>query len=298
MDRITLTHGPLAFSAFGCGMSANVGRPLVLCLHGFPDSPQTFRWQLPALAEAGYRALAPTMRGYEPSSQPEDRDYRIATLARDVLAWLDELGEDRVHLVGHDWGAAVTYAAGALAPDRFASLTTLAVPHTARFRKVIWRAPSQLLKLWYMSFFQLRGIAEWALERKDWALAKRLMKNWSPGLELDDEAWQHLQRVFEAPGVKQAMLSYYRQNASPTLVLGLRVSEAMRLTSVPVRTLAIAGDDDGCMESRIYEHLFEERDFPAGFRVERLPDAGHFLHLERPAEINALLLPWLSESTG
>jgi len=298
MERSTLTNGPLTFSAFGCGMSTNVGRPLVLCLHGFPDSPQTFRWQLPALAEAGYRALAPVMRGYEPSSQPEDRDYRIATLARDVLAWLDELGEDQVHLVGHDWGAAVTYAAGALAPERFASLTTLAVPHTARFHKVIWRAPSQLLKLWYMSFFQLRGIAEWALERKDWALLKRLMKQWSPGLELEDEDWQELRRVFEAPGVKRAMLSYYRQNVSPALLLGLKVSEAMRLTSVPVRTLAIVGDDDGCMESRLFEHLFEERDFPAGFRIERLQDAGHFLHLERPAEINALLLGWLTESTG
>jgi len=238
------------------------------------------------------------MRGYELSSQPEDRDYRIATLARDVLAWLDELGEDRVHLVGHDWGAAVAYAAGALAPERFASLTTLAVPHIARFRKLTWRAPSQLLKLWYMSFFQLRGIAEWAIERKDWALVKRLMKNWSPGLELDDEDWQHLRGVFEVPGVKRAMLSYYRQNVSPALLLGLRVSEAMRLTSVPVRTLAIAGDDDGCMESRLYEHLFEERDFPAGFQIERLPDAGHFLHRERPAEINALLLPWLSESNS
>ena len=94
------------------------------------------------------------------------------------------------------------------------------------------------------------------------------------------------------------MLSYYRQNVSPALVLGLRTSEAKRLTSVPVRTLAIAGDDDGCMESRIYEHLFEERDFPAGFRVERLADAGHFLHLERPPAINALLLNWLSECSG
>ena len=198
--------------------------------------------------------------------------------------------------MGHDWGAAVTYAAGALAPERFASLTTIAVPHAARFRKALWRVPSQLFKLWYMSFFQLRGIAEWALERKDWALLKRLMKSWSPGLELTDEAWEHLRTTFEAPGVKRAMLAYYRQNVSPAIFLGLKVTEAMRLTTVPVRTLAIAGDEDGCMDSRIYEHLFHEEDFPAGFRIERLAAAGHFAQLEQPERVNTLLLDWLGGS--
>jgi pimeloyl-ACP methyl ester carboxylesterase len=277
-------------------MASNRDRPLVLCLHGFPDSPQTFRWQLPALADAGYRALAPMMRGYEPSSQPEDEDYRIATMARDVLAWIDELGEEQVHLVGHDWGAAVTYAAGALAPDRFASLTTIAVPHAARLRKAIWRVPSQIFKLWYMSFFQLRGIAEWALERKDWALLRRLVRNWSPGLDLTDADWEHLRSTFEAPGVKRAALSYYRQNVSPTILFGLKITEAMKLRTVPVRTLVIAGDEDGCMDPRIYEHAFEAEDFPAGFRIERIAAAGHFAQLEQPDRVNALLLDWLGQS--
>ena len=125
MENMTLENGVLRHSAYGCGMSSNAGQPLVVCLHGFPDTAQTFRGQLPVLVDAGYRAIAPMLRGYEPSSQPEDNDYTLATMARDVIVWLDQLGEQQVHLVGHDWGAAITYAAGALAPERFASLTTM-----------------------------------------------------------------------------------------------------------------------------------------------------------------------------
>lgn len=293
MEQRILKSGDLEFTALACGWTDHGAAPLVLCLHGFPDSAQTFRWQLPALAEAGYRALAPTMRGYEPSSQPADGDYRIATMARDVIAWMDELGEERIHLVGHDWGAAVTYAAGALAPERFHSLSTIAVPHAARMRRSLWRAPSQLLKLWYMNFFQLRGLADWALQRNDWSLLRWLVRRWSPGLELAGAEWEHLRATFEAPGVKRAMLAYYRQNVSPAIFLGLKVPEAMRLRRVPVRTLALVGEDDGCMEARLYEHLFHEDDFPAGFRIERLSGAGHFAHLERPDAVNELLLDWL-----
>ncbi|HCP46562.1 MAG TPA: alpha/beta hydrolase [Deltaproteobacteria bacterium] len=293
MDRITLSHDRLTFSAMGCGLASNEAAPLVVLLHGFPDSPHTFREQLPALAEAGFRAIAPTMRGYEPSSQPDDGDYRITTMARDVLAWLDSLGEQRVHLVGHDWGAAVTYAAGAMAPERFHSLTTLAVPHAVHSRRVFWRLPSQLLRFWYMHFFQLRGLAEWAVEREDWALLRRLIRSWSPGFRMDDDHWAHLRAQFEGEGVKAAMLAYYRQNVSPGQFLGLRPSEAMTLKTVPVRTLAIAGHQDGCMDSRLFDHLFFDEDFPQGIRIEFIPDAGHFLHLERPDVVNQLLLDWI-----
>jgi pimeloyl-ACP methyl ester carboxylesterase len=132
MEKVKLSNGALEFSAFACGLKENQTRPLVLCLHGFPDNARSFRFQLPALAQAGYRVIAPTLRGYEPGSQPVDKDYSVGALARDVLAWIDELGEEKVHLIGHDWGAGITYMAGAIAPERFHSLTTIAVPHTAR----------------------------------------------------------------------------------------------------------------------------------------------------------------------
>lgn len=296
MERLTLSNGSLAFSALGCGLEANQGKPLVICLHGFPDNARSFRFQLPALADAGYRAIAPTLRGYEPGSQPADGDYSFVALARDVLAWMDDLGEDKVHLVGHDWGAGITYVAGALAPERFHSLTTIAVPHAARFQEGIRKVPAQMLKSWYMMFFQLRGVAEFAVERNDWSLIKRLWKSWSPGFDLPEEEWDELRATFEAPGVKKAMLGYYRQNVSPGIMLGLKTTEAAALTTVPVRTLAITGADDGCIDTRLYDHVFLEEDFPNGVRVERIQGAGHFTHLEKPEEINRLILDWLSNT--
>ncbi len=296
LESLTLRSGTLEFSAIGCGLKENRDKPLVLCLHGFPDNARSFRFQLPAFAKAGYRVIAPTLRGYEPSSQPNDEDYSLATIARDVIAWLDHLGEDSVHLVGHDWGAGISYVAGALAADRFASLTTIAVPHAARLTDGMRHVPSQLRYSWYMMFFQLPGIAEFAVERNDWALIKRLWKAWSPDYDLPDEQWAGLRDTFEAPGVKRAMLAYYRQNVSPGIMLGFKESEATSLTTVPVRTLAITGAQDGCMDTRLYDHVFLEEDFPMGFRVERISGAGHFVHQEKPDEINRLILDWLSET--
>jgi len=186
---ISLRHGDLTFTADTCGRQSNSEGPMVLCLHGFPDNARSFRHQMPVLASAGYRVIAPQMRGFEPSSQPNNGDYSLLALAGDVLAWLDELGEDKVHLVGHDWGAAVAYVAGALAPERFYSLTTIAVPPAIRFAEGVKAVPGQLLKSWYMMFFQVPGIAEWALQRKDWALVRKLWKDWSPSYQMSELAW-------------------------------------------------------------------------------------------------------------
>jgi pimeloyl-ACP methyl ester carboxylesterase len=290
MERIILRNGPLSFTAHAAGPEDG---PVVLLLHGFPDNPHTFGEQLRVLASAGYRAIAPTLRGYESSSQPADGDYRIGTMARDVLAWIDDLDAEKVHLVGHDWGAAVTYIAGALAPDRFHSLTTLAVPHLPRMRNALLMAPVQILNTWYMRFFQLPWISDWAIERNDWAMLKWLSAIWSPGFSLSESEWSNRRETFETPGVKQAMLAYYRQNASVGVLLGLFPSEAFHLTTVPVRTLAISGAEDGCMDTRMFDKLFFEEDFPAGFQILRIEGAGHFMHLDAPQAVNDALLEWL-----
>lgn len=141
----TLHANGLRFTALTQGKGT-----VVLCLHGFPDNRRSFRFQLPALAEAGFRAVAPTLRGYEPSAQPADADYHIVRMAEDVVGWIDDLDQERVHLVGHDWGAVIGYAAAALAPKRLHSLTTLAIPHPGRLREDgIRKLPSQLAT--YMS---------------------------------------------------------------------------------------------------------------------------------------------------
>jgi len=173
--KFTLHHGPLGFSARSQGEG-----PLVLCLHGFPDNASSYRHQLPVLAQAGYRAVSVTLRGYEPSSQPADDDYSLASIAGDVVAFIDELGAERAHLVGHDWGAAIAYTAGAASPERFMTLTTMAVPHAGRFLNEVVRYPKQLRLSWYMGFFQLRGFADRTVEREDFAFIRRLWRDWSP----------------------------------------------------------------------------------------------------------------------
>jgi pimeloyl-ACP methyl ester carboxylesterase len=287
-ERITLQANDLSFSALTAGSG-----PLVLCLHGFPDNLRSFRHQLQPLADAGFRAIAPALRGYEPSSQPRDGDYHLVRMAEDVVAWIDELGEQRVHLVGHDWGALIGYATAALAPDRLHSLTTLAMPHPRGLRgEVLRKLPSQLRNSWYIFFFQLRGLADAVVQARDWAFIEKLWSDWSPGWDLPDEELRAVKETLAQPGVKRAALGYYRA------MLGFpnqaaRQTRALLEAPAPVATLAFTGALDGCMDTRLHDLVMTARDFPAGFRVVRVEKAGHFLHQERPDEVNRVLLDWL-----
>ena len=284
----------LTFSALAVGLAENPQGPLVICLHGFPDTPRTYRNQLPLLAGAGYRVIAPVLRGYEPSSQPGNRDYSVLSLVDDVLDWVDHLGIEGVHLVGHDWGAAIACAAGSIAPGRFQSLTLIACTNFTRASKVLRNVPRQALLSWYINFFQLRGIAEVALKRPGWPLLRKLWRDWAPGYALPPREWELLIRELEQPGVIDAALSYYRQNASPGVFLGWRKLGLEGKAEVDVRTLVVAGLEDGCFDSRIFEHIYLQEDFPRGLRIEKLAGAGHFPHLERPELFNTLLLEWLA----
>ncbi len=285
----TLHASGLTFSALTQGDG-----PLVLCLHGFPDNRRSFRLQLPALAAAGFRAVAPTLRGYEPSSQPADGDYHMVRMAEDVVGWIDDLGQERVHLVGHDWGAVIGYAAAALAPGRLHSLTTLAIPHPGRLQKEgLRKVPSQLRNSWYMLFFQLRGIADWVVEARDWAFIEKLWRDWSPGWELPAEELASVKATLGQPGVKKAALAYYRTLLD---VRSPAARETTRLLASEIRvpTLALTGALDGCMDTRLHDVAMKPEDFPAGLQVTRLDGAGHFLHQEEPDEVNRILLDWLS----
>ena len=177
---IALYNGSLRFSAISEGEG-----PLVLCLHGFPDCNRSFRHQLPALAKAGFRGVSVSLRGYEPTSQPVDNDYSLESIASDVIAFLDQLEVERAHLVGHDWGAAVSYTTVAKAPQRFNSLTTMSVPHSGRFVNEAFTHLRQIRLSWYMLFFQLRGVADYVVEKNDYAFVRKLWRDWSPGWRRD-----------------------------------------------------------------------------------------------------------------
>jgi pimeloyl-ACP methyl ester carboxylesterase len=256
MIRVATRAGELAALAFGPERSE---LPLVVCLHGFPDTAASFTALAQLLGAGGRRVIAPFMRGYAPS--PLEGPYSPDQLADDALALADALSPARpVVLVGHDWGAAAVYAACMRAPDRVARAVTLALPHPAAFVQNAPRAPLQLRRSWYMFFFQLPRVAEWALRRRDFALVARLWRDWSPG--------------WEPPAAHLAV-----------------AGERFPTEPLRVPTLVLHGARDGCVAAALGDG--QDRFFSGGYRREILPEVGHFLHLERPAAVAERVAAWL-----
>jgi len=288
-QSIQLSANARRFTALALGDG-----PPVLCVHGFPDHSASFRHQLPAFAEAGYRAVAPLLRGYEPSSQGGRRvpDFHPLQVASDLVAWARELGGgEPVHLIGHDWGAISAYLAYQLAPEVFRTATTIAVPPMAAVQAGIRQHPSQIRNSWYTLFFQIRGLADRVVAARDFAFIEKLWRDWSPGWQWDAEEMAALKRTFGQPGVLWSALAYYRAMLNPFLEDSRR-ARAMSAQPIEVPTLAITGADDGCMETRLYDSV-DPALFPKGYRIERIAGAGHFVHQEQPEAINRLVLGWI-----
>jgi pimeloyl-ACP methyl ester carboxylesterase len=265
--------------------------PLALCLHGFPDSAHTWRYLLPELAAAGYRAVAPFLRGYAPTSLAADGRYQVGALVQDANALHEALGGggDAV-LIGHDWGALATYGAVAHQPERWRRAVTAAVPPTASIGMSLLTY-AQLQKSWYMFFF-LSSLAEAALPLDDYVFLADLWRDWSPGY---DGTWD-VARVKESIGDPErivAAISYYRAMWDPTLqVPELADEQTAALLPTPRPTLYLHGRDDGCM---LLSSIGSPLDFLAeGSQVEVIDDAGHFLHVERPDVVNRAILDFVT----
>lgn len=284
-EQLSFEHEALTFSAQAMGDG-----PIVLCLHGFPDNAGSFRHQLPALAEAGYRAISLTLRGYEPGAIPADGDYTMETIATDILAVIESLDTGPVHLIGHDWGAAVAYVATSAAPERFKSLTVMAVPHAGRFAREGLRIPKQLRLSWYMGFFNIPWLSDWVVQRQGYAFIRKLWRDWSPGWQPEPGVLDSVIQTLSQPGVRSAALGYYRAALS---IKALLVSAEEAHYPVPVPTLALSGERDGCIASEVFEQLMVAQDFPKGLTFSRIAEAGHFLHQEQPEQVNREILDWL-----
>lgn len=255
--------------------------PLALCLHGFPDCAHTWRRLLPALASAGFHAVAPFMRGYAPTQVPADGDYRLNTLAADAIALHEVLGgaSDAV-LIGHDWGAETAYLAAGAAPDRWRRLVTLAVP-PAGLDAVLFADVEQLKRFWYIFLFRdPSGFAPNIAARDDLAFVGELWRDWSPGFA----AAEHLDLVKEslrAPENLAAAIGYYRAATA---------GGAATVAQQP--TLYLHGAADGCISPELIRDV---ADFLApSSRVVLVEGAGHFPQLERSAEVNDQIVGWLS----
>jgi pimeloyl-ACP methyl ester carboxylesterase len=254
-------------------------RPLVF-LHGFPDHPPTGRAFFAELEARGHRVLAPWLRGYAPSpiGGPFDGD----TLVADIRAVLDRWAPGTaVDLVGHDWGAVLTYMACIAMPERIHRAVTMAVPHPLTFMRQL-RSRAQLRASWYMGLFQLPGSERIAAAR-DFRLIDRLWRRWSPGLTLAREQREELHRCLADS--RLAPIQYYR-----AMRRGARAGVKKLATPIATPLYALHGADDGCI---LPPTLDDTRRFGGPYRREIVPSLGHFLHLEEPAAIAERVSTWL-----
>jgi pimeloyl-ACP methyl ester carboxylesterase len=267
--------------------------PLVLCLHGFPDHRRSFRHQLPMLAAAGFRAVAPAMRGYAPEAVPADGCYQTAALATDVVAMIEALGYDDAVVFGHDWGAVAAYGAAVAAPKRVRRLVTSAVPPPMQMAMALASNYTQMKRSWYMFFFQL-PLADVAIAQDDFAFIEHLWADWSPGWRCPAAEMAAVKEAFRHPPTLAAALGYYRAMLDPSrwdpALADLQTRFGMAPIEVP--TLYIHGADDGCIGREVAEGITAAM-FPAGVRAEVVAAAGHFVHQEQPERVNALLREFL-----
>jgi pimeloyl-ACP methyl ester carboxylesterase len=255
---------------------------VVVLLHGFPQFNTSWNAVIRRLTAEGYRCLAPNQRGYSPAARPtRRRDYRMPELVEDVRALIDASGAQRVHLVGHDWGATVAWAVAAEIPERLASLTTMSVPHPAAFLKAM-ATSRQALASWYMYFFQLPGIPERALlgtQQTGTGLSKLLQSHGKQTSEAADRD----ARAMAEPGMFTAALNWYR-------AIPLSLTREVR-NKITVPTMYVWSDGDTAVLGKGARHC--GRYASGEYRFETLHGT-HWMLDEQPDAVADLLLDWLA----
>lgn len=270
--------------------------PLVVLLHGFPEHWYAWREQIPALAEAGYRVVAPDMRGYNVSEKPHGVEaYRIGELVGDVLGLIGACGEERAAVVGHDWGGVIGWEAAARHPGSVDRLVVLNAPHPAAYRRELRSLGSdQARRSWYALFFQLPWLPEALLRARDHRLIEEMLHEDPQNPDaFDREAIARYKRACAQPGALTSMLNYYRAGFRGTLrslLPGRSVPDTTTKAVVSQPTLLVWGMEDRALSPRLTEGL--ERWVP-DVRVERLPGASHWVQADAPDEVNELLIGFL-----
>ncbi|MCO4746662.1 MAG: alpha/beta hydrolase [Proteobacteria bacterium] len=260
--------------------------PMVVLLHGFPEFWYCWRHQIPALVEAGYRVIAPNLRGYEHSDKPRGvKHYGIDDLADDVAGLLNHYGADKAPIIGHDWGGAITWHFGHRHPDRASRLAVLNCPHPDTIREALFKDSAQRKRSWYIFMFQLPFIPERYIAKNNYASAWAAMakKASNRGVFTDADRAVYTE-AWSQPYALTAMLNYYRAS--------IRVPPApRRAETIPAPLLLIWGTADHALgESMIDPSLAHAEDA----RVKRLDGISHWVNVDAAEDVNAALLSWLS----
>lgn len=277
----------LRFHVAECGK----GERFILCLHGFPECWFSWRYQLPALAEAGYHVWAPDLRGYGQSDRPQRlEDYAIERLMDDVRALIEARGARHVVLVGHDWGALIAWYFAMRFPQHLDRLVIMNVPHPGVMERAL--RGRQLLRSWYVLFFQLPWLPEHLLSMFDY----RAIRQAFVGMAVDksrfpEEVLRFYRDEAARPGALTAMVNYYR-----ALVRGGGAERQRRLgyPRIDVPTLMIWGEEDAALGK---ETTYGTEQFVSHLTLHYLRGVSHWVQQEAPETVNRLLLDWLAKDT-
>jgi pimeloyl-ACP methyl ester carboxylesterase len=252
-----------------------------LLLHGFPEFWYTWRHQIPALAAAGFRALAPDQRGYNLSDKPAGvESYRVHNIVEDAAELIRQTGRGRAFVVGHDWGGAIAWAVAIHHPELVEKLVVINGAHPAAYMREL-RTLGQLRKSWYVFFFQLPRLPEWAFGRRNFGWLERVMRRdpVRPGA-FSEEDIRAYKEALAQPGALTATINWYR-------AVGRHRLPADAPKEVAAPTLLIWGERDRYLGRRLTEGL---EPWVPNLRVERMPDASHWVQEEYPERVNRLMI--------
>lgn len=258
--------------------------PLVVLLHGFPEFWYSWRFQIPVLAEQGYRVVAPDLRGYNRTEKPT-RGYDIPNLLRDIAGLIEGLGEEHAIIVGHDWGGILAWQFAIDYPQMTSRLIVLNAPHPGAMLREA-RTLAQMRKSWYILAFQIPWLPEYLLARDHArAIGNMLYHSAVQKAAFTPEDLAKYQEAITTPGTLPAALSYYRQ-----LIRRGQRPYRSRTLRVDAPTLLIWGEQDIALGLELTYHLEE---WVPNLQVKYLPDSGHWVQQEQPEEVNRLILNFL-----
>eukprot|EP01089_Gocevia_fonbrunei_P014839 TRINITY_DN4174_c0_g1_i1.p1 TRINITY_DN4174_c0_g1~~TRINITY_DN4174_c0_g1_i1.p1 ORF type:complete len:369 (-),score=65.49 TRINITY_DN4174_c0_g1_i1:29-1135(-) len=294
--EIIINTGELKFSAIeGKIKDHETSKGTIIFLHGFPDNYHTFKHQMEYFNLQGYHVLAPLLRGYEPSSQPKDNDFALINFVSDILKQMDVLGITKAHLVGHDWGAVIAFLAQSVAPDRFVSVTSLSIPNPSQFLDATFKVPYQLYNSWYFYWFQIPYAPELWLKSNNFQGISKFFEDWSTRYSL--ERVENIKKTFNKSGIVESAIAIYKQNifsmcpgwadyfGSDTQ----KQTYAAVIAKRPKPTLMISGEEDGCVDTRVFTHATRAADFEREYKLATVGNAGHWVHLSQPHAVNELI---------